>query len=63
MELRKICYSILVLSVLSVICAEKARYDNYRIYKLLIENEEQLNLLRDIDDYGVSVVHATNVLI
>lgn len=28
---------------------EKARYDNYRVYEVFIENAEQLNLLREIE--------------
>ena len=58
MEFRIFLYclsAVLVLS-LSVNCAEKARYDNYRIYEVFIENEEQLELLKDIENnsYGVS---------
>lgn len=29
---------------------EKARFDNYRVYSLSVENEEQLNILREIDN-------------
>ena len=58
MEFKKFLYSLLVALVLSslpVNCVEKARYDNYRIYEVLIENEEHLDLVKDIDNYGVSV--------
>lgn len=46
--------AVLVLSLVSVNYAEKARYDNYRVYEVLIETSEQFELLKDIDDYGVS---------
>ena len=32
-----------------VACAEKARYDNYRVYSVYIENEEQLKVLRELE--------------
>lgn len=36
--------------------SEKARFDNYRVYEILIENDLQLELLRNIEAYpdGVS---------
>lgn len=30
---------------------EKARYDNYRVYEIFIENEDQLKLMREIENY------------
>jgi hypothetical protein len=40
----------------SLVTCEKARYDNYRVHEILIENEEQLELMRHIENYpdGVS---------
>lgn len=32
-----------------VACAEKARYDNYRVYSVYIENDEQLKVLRELE--------------
>lgn len=29
--------------------AEKARYDNYRVYEIQIENEQQLELMNHIE--------------
>jgi hypothetical protein len=29
---------------------EKARFDNYRVYELNIENDDQLNLMKEIDN-------------
>lgn len=29
---------------------EKARYDNYRVYEVLIENEDQLDLMKEIEN-------------
>lgn len=31
--------------------AEKARFDNYRIYSVSIENDHQLNVLRELQNY------------
>ncbi|CAG9805948.1 unnamed protein product [Chironomus riparius] len=61
MELRYLLLAILVLSF-SVNCAEKARYDNYRIYEIIIENDEQLELLKDIENnsYGYEVMRFPN---
>lgn len=47
----------LVLAVLSgAVSAEKARFDNYRIYNVKIDTTEQLMQLQDIDRHldGVS---------
>ena len=64
MEVRRFCiFSVLFLALflalflVSVNCFEKARYDNYRVYDVIIENQEQLDLLKHIDDYpdGVSI--------
>lgn len=40
----------------TVVSAEKARFDNYRIYSVKIGTVEQLMLLQDIDSHldGVS---------
>lgn len=42
--------------VLSVSCVEKARFDNYRVYEISIENEKQLELMQEIERFpdGVS---------
>lgn len=36
--------------------SEKARFDNYRVYEILIENDQQLELMQSIEAYpdGVS---------
>lgn len=34
----------------SIIFAEKARYDNYRIYSVSIESDQQLNVLRELQN-------------
>lgn len=36
--------------------SEKARFDNYRVYQILIENDQQLELMQSIEAYpdGVS---------
>lgn len=40
--------ALLVAGVLAV-CAEKARFDNYRVYSVSIENEEHLEILREME--------------
>jgi carboxypeptidase A len=41
---------IVFLTLLGVALAGKARFDNYRVYRITIENEEQLKLLREMED-------------
>lgn len=31
--------------------SEKARYDNYRVYQISIENSQQLELMQEIENY------------
>lgn len=53
---------LLVISLIAVLCvfvvepSEKARFDNYRVYEISIENEDQLDLMQQIENYpdGVS---------
>ena len=42
--------------VFCVSCVEKARFDNYRVYEINIENEKQLELMKEIERFpdGVS---------
>lgn len=40
---------------LSACLAEKARFDNYRVYSIAIETQEQLNLLMQIEETSDSV--------
>lgn len=37
--------------LLSIAVADRARFDNYRVYKLSIETEKQLEVLRQIENY------------
>jgi hypothetical protein len=39
--------------------SEKARYDFYRVYEIFIENDQQLNLMTQIENYpdGVRISH------
>lgn len=32
-------------------CGEKARFDNYRVYSINVENEEQLKVLLELETY------------
>jgi hypothetical protein len=53
--------SVLLLS--SATLAEKARYDNYRVYSLNVETKEQLEVLQAIEEYpdGVSDLSITRL--
>lgn len=55
--------SILIAGFL-VACAEKARFDNYRVYSVHIENEEQLKVLQELELHpdGVSFFESPNVV-
>lgn len=44
----------LVLFIASV-CAEKARFDNYRLYGIQVENEEQYKMMKYIEENSDSV--------
>lgn len=46
----------LVLSNLSMSICDKARFDNYRIYSVKIETEEQLKLLQEFANFQTEVV-------
>lgn len=35
----------------AVVCSEKARFDNYRVYSIQIENSEQLEVLKELENY------------
>jgi hypothetical protein len=61
--LLKLLLSVLLVS--SAAFAEKARYDNYRVYTINVDSELQLQALRAIDEYpdGVSKLYSTAVLI
>lgn len=51
-------FLILTFVLISRISAEKTRYDNYRVYSILVENEHQLEILQDLEkssDNGVSI--------
>lgn len=43
-----------------LISCEKARFDNYRVYRVWIENPEQLRLLQELENYqdGLSFFEA-----
>lgn len=43
--------TILVASFVIVVFGEKARFDKYRVYSIDIKNENQLNVLRDLENY------------
>lgn len=46
--------------VFSVNC-EKARYDNYRVYEILMENKDHLDLMHEIEKYPDGVITMENI--
>jgi hypothetical protein len=52
----KLVIALVLATIASCVIAEKARYDNYRVYDILIETQEQLQLMQQIENYpdGVS---------
>lgn len=54
----------LILIVLtSLAFGEKARFDNYRVYKILIENEVQLEALQTLAESSDSVIKFENLTV
>jgi hypothetical protein len=51
-------------AIFAVGFAEKARYDNYRVYKIAIDNEKQLEVLKQIENRpdGVSEIEGERVI-
>ena len=49
---------VLLGALFAAVFAEKARFDNYRVYKISIENEKQLETLKAIENRsdGVSIL-------
>lgn len=41
--------------------ADKARFDNYRVYSVAVETEEQLKVLREIEETSDSVSDGTKL--
>lgn len=55
----KLIWSVLILTVIILkTSAEKTRYDNNRVYTILVENERDLKILKDLENSaedGVSI--------
>lgn len=49
-----------LLAILGAKAAEKARYDNYRVYEILIESDEQLELMQQIESFPDGVRNFLN---
>ena len=47
--MRLIC-SVLCIAVLSTVTAEKAKFYNYQVHRLVPVNEQQLNALRELEE-------------
>ena len=45
-----------LLLVFAISLAEKARFDNYRVYEIFIENTDQLNALRLLHETSDAVI-------
>lgn len=50
-------FGAVVITALAVICvtSEKARFDNYRVYRVDVQNKLQLNVLRELSETSDSV--------
>ena len=42
---------VFVALVFGSVISERARFDNYRVYSINIENAKQLNVLQDLNEY------------
>lgn len=51
-------WKIVLLALIAIASAEKARFDNYRVYTINIGNEKQLEIMKEIENYpdGVSIL-------
>lgn len=47
-----------IISSFLVVCGEKIRYDDYRVYSITIENNKQLKALRNLEQIsdGISLI-------
>lgn len=56
----KILAFVVIFVYFSLIYGEKARFDNYRVYKLKIQNEKQLEVLQGLEtpQDGISFIEA-----
>lgn len=50
---------IIVLVSFKVIIADKARFDNYRVYSIEVENDEQLEVLQELENYQDGIIFLT----
>lgn len=57
-------FFILIILAFSAL-TEKARFDNYRVYRIFVENELQLRVLKELSEVSdsVSVQNALRLLI
>lgn len=62
MTFYKLCVILFVL-VFAVAAVEKARYDNYRVYTIIVENQEQLSLFKEIESNPDGVSRTFNDII
>lgn len=46
---------VVLLIAVNVIAMEKARFDNYRIYSIGVENDEQLQVLQNLESHQDSI--------
>jgi hypothetical protein len=60
MKMQLLNFLLLSLSA-SLVAADKARFDNYRVYSVAVETEEQLKVLREIEETSDSVSDGTKL--
>lgn len=54
--MRWFIFVVLIVAQISVSFCEKARFDNYRVYSIKIENENQLQILQELENNPDGVI-------
>lgn len=60
----KLIVSVIFIASFVVALGERARFDNYRVYSIYIENEGQLQALHDLEMFpdGTSFIESPNAI-
>lgn len=53
--MKQAIFAVVAIVTVLVASAEKARFDNYRVYSISVENELQLRVLRELGETSDSV--------
>ena len=65
--MRLLLLSIVIIGLTAcLVSAEPARFDNYRVYSIVVETKEQLKMLKEIEDtsdsVGLKLFHENKIL-